>query len=560
MKLNSRGQASHSRISMRSLIIKMRTTLLLAVTLTLWHWTASVGEAQPTTTAPAPANTAQTSANTPIADPVLSRGLTVYQTNCASCHGATGLGDGPAAYLLFPKPRNFSQGAFRLTSSTQGLPSDDDLLRTIQRGMPGSAMPPWSHLPEGDLKALVLAVRSLAVEGKAAQIMQSSKSMKPEKALQLAHNMLDPRLPTPLPARPPADKVDLNRGKTIYAANCAACHDVDGRGRNKRDLTDNSGFPTFARDFTLGVFKGGSNADDIARRLTVGMPGSPMPAAAELSPADLWSLVAYVQSFIKPGAQARVEQSQHTITAKRVKTPINAETGAEAWLDVQPLTLALMPLWWRDDRIEVVTVRAIHDGSHVAIQLAWDDATADDLPVKPQSFTDGGAIELAPAVNPPSFTMGAKDGAVDVWYWKASRQRDAAATQPALVAAYPNMARTDNLGAPQEPVYQTATAAGNLVAQTDHPKSVECLKAMGFGTLTSRGPGAQLADGIATRTDRGWQVVYVHQLGAEEEEGGDLVLGPGKSLSIAFAVWDGHAGDRNGQKSVTIWHQLTLEP
>jgi DMSO reductase family type II enzyme heme b subunit len=544
MKLHSRKQANSVCISVRRLIIQLQPLFLVAVTLLLWHGAVSLAEAQPATTAPA--------------DPLLARGLLLYQANCSSCHGEKGLGDGPAAYLLYPKPRNFSQGVFRLTSSPQGLPSDDDLLRTLRRGMPGSAMPPWGHLPEGDLKALVLAVRSLAVEGKTAQVIQASKSMKREKALQLAHSLLDPRPATPLPARPPDGKIDVNRGKTIYAANCAACHDADGRGRNKRDLTDNSGYPIFARDFTLGVFKGGSSADDIARRLTVGMPGSPMPAAAELSPADLWSLVAYVQSFIKPGAQARVEQSQHTITVKRVKGPITSAIGADAWQNVQPQTLALMPLWWRDERIEVVAVRAIHDGSHIAIQLGWDDPTVDDLPVKPQSFTDGAAIQLARAVDPPSFAMGAQGGVVDLWYWKASRQRDAAATQPALAAAYPNMAKAD-FGAVHEPVYQTATAVGNLVAQTDHPKSVECLKAQGFGTLTSRGPGAQLADGAATRTSTGWQVVYVHQLGAEEE-GGDLVLGPGKTLSIAFAAWDGHAGDRNGQKSVTIWHQLTLEP
>jgi hypothetical protein len=28
---------------------------------------------------------------------------------------------------------------------------------------------------------------------------------------------------------------------------------------------------------------------------------------------------------------------------------------------------------------------------------------------------------------------------------------------------------------------------------------------------------------------------------------------------VAFAVWDGAAGDRDGLKSVTIWHELALE-
>ncbi|CAN5338176.1 hypothetical protein BH09PLA1_BH09PLA1_00150 [soil metagenome] len=493
-----------------------------------------------------------------IADPVLVRGMQLYQKNCAACHGVAGLGDGPAAYLLNPRARNFAEGLLRLTSTTSGLPSDDDLIRTLSRGMPGSAMPPWGHLPESDLRALVLAVRTLAFEGKASQIALAGKSMKPEKVRQLAHNLLDPKPVPPLPPHPNAERVDLALGKTLYAANCASCHGADGRGRDKRDLVDNAGNPIFARDFTLGIFKGGAGAEDIARRLTVGMPGSPMPSAPQLTGDELWSLVAYVQAFIQPGAQARVEQSQRTISVKRIKGPIDLEPAGSAGNEAPAQMLALMPLWWRDDRIEVVTVRAVHDGTRIAIQLSWDDPTVDDLPVKPQSFTDGAAIQLAPAIDPPSFAMGARGGAVDIWYWKASRQRDAAATQPALAAAYPNMDRSDS-GSVQDAVYQTATAAGNLVAQTDHPKSVECLTAEGFGTLTSRGPGAQLADGVATRTATGWQVVLVHQLGAEDERD-SVVLAPGKSLSVAFAVWDGHAGDRNGQKSLTIWHLLSLDP
>jgi hypothetical protein len=30
-------------------------------------------------------------------------------------------------------------------------------------------------------------------------------------------------------------------------------------------------------------------------------------------------------------------------------------------------------------------------------------------------------------------------------------------------------------------------------------------------------------------------------------------------VSVAFALWDGAARDRNGQKLVSIWHDLTLE-
>ncbi len=94
----------------------------------------------------------------------VARGLELFAHHCESCHGDKGTGDGTAAYLLNPKPRDFSGGTFILTSTEMGLPSDEDLLKTLSYGMPGSAMPPWSHLPKEDLEALVQAVRHLALE------------------------------------------------------------------------------------------------------------------------------------------------------------------------------------------------------------------------------------------------------------------------------------------------------------------------------------------------------------------------------------------------------------
>jgi hypothetical protein len=31
-------------------------------------------------------------------------------------------------------------------------------------------------------------------------------------------------------------------------------------------------------------------------------------------------------------------------------------------------------------------------------------------------------------------------------------------------------------------------------------------------------------------------------------------------VPVAFAVWNGSAGDRDGKKSVTIWQELALAP
>lgn len=86
----------------------------------------------------------------------------VYRNRCASCHGATGAGDGPAAAGLNPRPRNFTDPDFR-TSAT-----DVYLRRVILEG--GSAvgksllMPPAPDLatPPAVFSALIAHVHRLS--------------------------------------------------------------------------------------------------------------------------------------------------------------------------------------------------------------------------------------------------------------------------------------------------------------------------------------------------------------------------------------------------------------
>jgi DMSO reductase family type II enzyme heme b subunit len=40
---------------------------------------------------------------------------------------------------------------------------------------------------------------------------------------------------------------------------------------------------------------------------------------------------------------------------------------------------------------------------------------------------------------------------------------------------------------------------------------------------------------------------------------GGVTLEPGAKASVAFAIWDGGAKDRDGKKLVTIWQDLELE-
>lgn len=73
-------------------------------------------------------------------------------TNCASCHGAGGKGDGPASASLPAKPADW-------TSEAVQKQSDGELFWKISNGR--GPMPPWKHLSDEDRWELVNYIRSL---------------------------------------------------------------------------------------------------------------------------------------------------------------------------------------------------------------------------------------------------------------------------------------------------------------------------------------------------------------------------------------------------------------
>ena len=69
-------------------------------------------------------------------------GKTIYEERCTQCHGVDGRGNGAAAPALMPRPRDFAAAQYKLrTTETGSLPTDDDLIRTITYGVPGTSMP-----------------------------------------------------------------------------------------------------------------------------------------------------------------------------------------------------------------------------------------------------------------------------------------------------------------------------------------------------------------------------------------------------------------------------------
>jgi len=416
-------------------------------------------------------------------------------------------------------------------------------------------MPPWGHLPDTDLLGLVEAVRYLALEGRTADLV-ASQSISQEEARRLAEGLLvpGPRLEVP----PPTRMASVEQGREIYLSACASCHDVDGRGRQKRDLKDEAGIPIYARDFTQGVFKGGSEPHNLALRIARGMPGSPMPGI-EYPAQDLWSLVAFIRSLIKPGAQERAVQRQLPLVARRVEGPVPTTPDDPRWGSSVTTFVPVTPLWWRADRIEGVEFQAVHNGESVSIRLCWDDSTADAQHAGQTSFSDGAAIQLSNQTEPPTMAMGALGGECDIWHWRASMDGGAPGISEQIASLHPDMPPVaESLsGAVSGEEFLTALAAGNPLAAPAASGGIFNLQAGGIGTLTTQSSARPTVQGQSRRHGQTWQVVFARSVSPALE--GDVTFLPGAATHIGFAVWDGSAGDRNGQKSFSIWHQLTLE-
>ncbi len=86
---------------------------------------------------------------------IVAHGQKVYKTNCASCHGETGAGDAPAGMALVPPARNLIEGKWKNGGSSVAL------YKTLQNGLPPSAMVGFKHLPKNDRWALVQFIRSI---------------------------------------------------------------------------------------------------------------------------------------------------------------------------------------------------------------------------------------------------------------------------------------------------------------------------------------------------------------------------------------------------------------
>jgi len=107
-------------------------------------------------------------------------------------------------------------------------------------------------------------------------------------------------------------------------------------------------------------------------------------------------------------------------------------------------------------------------------------------------------------------------------------------------------------------LYRTAEAAGNLQARSEITSPVEDANARGFGTFKSQPASSQNVGGKGIWRDGHWNVLVTRELKSKDAD--DVKFVVGKSVPVAFAVWNGQQRDRNGRKVISNWYNLILEP
>ena len=210
------------------------------------------------------------------------RGQSVYRKACASCHGRSGRGDGPAARALDPKPRDFTSGKYKFRSTPSGMPpTDDDLYRVVTSGIPRTYMFGWGELlSERDRRDVVSYIKTLSA------VFEAD----------------DDTVPIDIPPEPDATARSVAEGKSMYMVmQCFGCHGAAGRGDGDRasGLEDDRGRAIDAFDFTVGSYKGGSDGASVFRTFETGLNGTPMPSydAAFLFGADAVNPASFADAY-----------------------------------------------------------------------------------------------------------------------------------------------------------------------------------------------------------------------------------------------------------------------
>jgi cytochrome c oxidase cbb3-type subunit 2 len=225
----------------------------------------------------------------------LALGKAVFETYCVICHGDKGDGKGligivhraqADGIVVHIYPRDFTAGLFKFRTTPTGyLPTDDDLMKIITEGIPRSGMPSHEDVTPAERKAVIEYIKTF-----------SKRWQEEERGTPITLGE------TPKYVRSPAS---IDRGKKLFTlVGCDKCHGATGRGDgpSSSELKDAWGDKILPFDFTSGILKGGTGAEDIYRTFVTGLDGTPMPSYEEsLSEEQRWDIVSYCLELMKGG-------------------------------------------------------------------------------------------------------------------------------------------------------------------------------------------------------------------------------------------------------------------
>ena len=271
-------------------------------------------------------------------------------------------------------------------------------------------------------------------------------------------------------------------------------------------------------------------------------------------PVAVLSVMAAAALLQVVGVNPAASQTQNLV-ARRAAADPGLDPSADPWGYAPPVDIQLsaqqVTYPMGGGSMTDVSARALHYDDTLYLRLEWDDPSVNESTTRPEQFSDAVAIEF-PAKSGssvPSACMGQLDSGVNIWQWRADSQKgrpdDIKDLAPdGYVDLYPS----------KDDLFYPARALGNPYA-VKASTPVQNLVAEGFGTLTAV-PEQGVVQGHGTRVGDRWAVVFARPFTPTGD--GQPGFTSGAETDVAFAVWNGGAGDRNGKKSVTPFVKLMV--